>query len=483
MRAPQPLIGGRVPCVRLRPLKPLASLPLVLALLVAALLVPGSAPASSRQVMTFEAPSQLLDDAQREATLDEIQGFGVKRVRALVYWRDFAARPNSRRRPGFDRADHNAYPPAVWGPLDRLVDSTQRRGIELQLTLTGPVPRWATRKRRGHVDTPDAREYGRWAKAVATRYGDRVNLWSIWNEPNHPDFLRPQYKQGRPASPRIYRKLYIAAERAIHRVPGGAGDLVLFGETAPIGNSNLVSPLAFLRGATCLNARYKRRSGCGRLRIDGYAHHAYTRKAGPTFVHPDPEDVSIGALRRLEKALDRAAAAGVVDRGLPIYLTEFGIQSWPDRIAGVSLRRQAEYLAISERMAYANPRVVAFSQYLMEDDQPRPGSRLERHSGFETGLKTSSGRRKPAYDGFILPLAVKQYGANDVLWGRVRPATGPTEVTIQHKLGSRRWQRLAVVTTSGVYGFRAAHRSKQRYRARWTTPAGVRITGPPIRAY
>jgi hypothetical protein len=173
----------------------------------------------------------------------------------------------------------------------------------------------------------------------------------------------------------------------------------------------------------------------------------------------------------------------VVDKGLPIYLTEFGIQSWPDRIAGVSLRRQAEYLAISERMAYANPRVVAFSQYLMEDDQPRPGSRLERYSGFETGLKTSSGRRKPAYDGFILPLAVKQYGANDVLWGRVRPATGPTQVTIQHKLRSRRWQRLAVVTTSGVYGFRAAHRSKQRYRARWTTPAGVRITGPPIRAY
>ena len=66
-----------------------------------------------------------------------------------------------------------------------------------------------------------------------------------------------------------------------------------------------------------------------------------------------------------------------------IYLTEFGIQSKPDPIAGVGLRGQAEYLAISERIAYANPRVVAFSQYLMVDDQPRgargcsatPGSR------------------------------------------------------------------------------------------------------------
>ena len=433
--------------------------------------------------MTFEAPSQLLDDSQREATLDEIQAFGVTRVRALVYWRDFSARPNSKRRPRFDRADHTAYPAVVWGRLDRLVDSTRRRGIELQDTLTGPVPRWATRKRRGHVDTPGAAEFGRWARAVATRYGDRVHLWSIWNEPNHPDFLQPQYRRGRPASPRIYRRLYLAAERAIHGVPGGADDKVLFGETAPIGNSNLVSPLGFLRGATCLNDRYRRKPGCGRLRIDGYAHHAYTRKAGPSFVHPDPEDVSIGALRRLEVALDRAAAAGVVDARLPIYLTEFGIQSRPDRIAGVSLRRQAEYLAISERMAYANPRVVAFSQYLMVDDRPRPGPRIERYSGFETGLKTSSGRRKPAFDGFMLPLAVKQYGSNDVLWGRVRPATGPTEVTIQHKLGRGRWKRLAVVPTTGVYGLRAAHKSGQRYRARWRTPTGATVTGPPIRAY
>ena len=457
--------------------------PLLLALLAVALLAPAAADASSRQVMTFEAPSQLLDDSQREVTLDEIQTFGVTRVRALVYWRDFSARPNSKRRPRFDRADHSAYPAAVWGRLDRLVDSIQRRGMELQVTLTGPVPRWATRRRRGHVDTPDAAEFGRWARAVAARYGARVHLWSIWNEPNHPDFLQPQYRRGRPASPRIYRKLYLAGERAIHGVTGGASDKVLFGETAPIGNSNLVSPLGFLRGATCLNGRYKRRSGCGRLRIDGYAHHAYTRKAGPAFVHPDPEDVSIGALRRLEVALDRAAAAGVVDARLPIYLTEFGIQSRPDRIAGVSLRRQAEYLAISERMAYANPRVVAFSQYLMVDDRPRRGPRIERYSGFETGLKTSSGRRKPAYDGFMLPLAVKQYGSNDVLWGRVRPATGPTEVTIQHKLGKGRWKRLAVVPTTGVYGLRAAHRSGQRYRARWKPPAGATVTGPPIRAY
>ena len=318
---------------------------------------------------------------------------------------------------------------------------------------------------------------------MATRYGDRVDLWSIWNEPNHPEFLKPQFSDGRPASPKIYRGLYRAAERAIHRVRGGSRDKVLFGETAPIGNENLVAPLVFLRKATCLDEGYSEARSCAALRVDGYAHHAYTRKQGPNFRHPDADDVSIGALDRLVAALDKVARTGAIARHMPIYLTEFGIQSKPDPIAGVSLRRQAEFLAIAERIAYANPRVAAFSQYLMVDDQPRSGSRLQRYSGFETGLKTSSGRKKPAYDGFILPLAVKQYGDSDVLWGRVRPATGPTEVTIQHKLGDGGWRRLTVVPTSGVYGFRADHRSNQRYRVKWKRPGGGTITGPPIRAY
>jgi hypothetical protein len=456
----------------------------LVALLTAGLLAPAAAQPSSRQVMTFEAPFELLDDSQREGTLDEIQAFGVTRVRALVFWRDFTARPNSKRRPRFNRAFHTRYPRGTWDRLDRLVDSTQRRGIELQLTLTGPVPRWATKRRRGHLNTPSAREFGRWVKAVARRHGDRVDLWSIWNEPNHPEFLKPQYgKSGGARSPLIYRKLYIAAENALHGVPGGSRDKVLFGETAPIGNQNLVSPLGFLRKATCLNSRYNKTRGCAKLRIDGYAHHAYTRKEGPTFRHADADDVSIGALDRLVTALNRAGRAGVIDRGVPIYLTEFGIQSFPDRIAGVSFNRQAEYLAIAERIAYANPRVAAFSQYLMKDDKPRKGPRIQRYSGFETGLRTRSGKKKPAYDGFMLPLAVKQYGGSDVLWGRVRPATGPTEVTIQRKLRKGKWKRLTVVTTSDVYGLRATHRDGQRYRVKWRRPGGGTVTGPPIRPY
>ena len=248
-------------------LMPRQLVPTLLALLIAALVAPAAAPASSGQVMTFEAPSELLDDSAREGTLDEIQAFGVTRVRALVYWRDFSARPNSKRPPRFNRADDAAYPAGTWDRLDRLIESTERRGMEVQLTLTGPVPKWATKTKRGHLNTPSAREFGRWVKAVASRYGDRVDLWSIWNEPNHPAFLTPQYRHGRPASPTIYRRLYQAGEQAIHGVRDGSRDLVLFGETAPIGNEHLVSPLAFLRTATCLNRRYEKQRSCDRLRI------------------------------------------------------------------------------------------------------------------------------------------------------------------------------------------------------------------------
>ncbi len=453
----------------------------LLALFAAALLGPAAAAAAPNQLTTFEAPSELLDDSAREETLDEIQALGVSHVRALVYWSDFSARENSRRKPTFDIADHTAYPAENWGRLDRLVDSLQRRGMTAQLTLTGPVPKWATKRRKDKVSDPGAQLFGKWARAVATRYGDRIHMWSIWNEPNHPQFLGPQFKQGRPHTPKLYRKLYVAGERAIHRTAGNRSDKVLFGETAPVGTPNVVSPLAFLRGALCLNKDYKAKGSCKKLRIDGYAHHAYAPKEGPTYVSDDEDEVSIGSLGRLSEALDKAARAGRIARNRGIHLTEFGVQSKPDRFA-VSLARQAEYLAMSEKIAYANPRVKSFSQYLMRDDGPQ-GKGVSRFSGFESGLRTYKGKKKPAYNGFMLPLVATQYGSSDVLWGRVRPATGPTQVLIERKVGKGKWKRLTALQTAGVYGFRTEHRSKQRYRAKWTRPDGATVTGPPIRAY
>ena len=110
-------------------------------------------------------------------------------------------------------------------------------------------------------------------------------------------------------------------------------------------------------------------------------------------------------------ALDRAAAAGAVRPGLPVYITEMGIQSVPKFGYGVSLQQQAEFIAISEKLAWSNPRVVSFDQYLLRDDPPTSSHNpLLRWPGFETGLETTAGKRKPAYDGFRLPLVADAHG-------------------------------------------------------------------------
>ena len=457
----------------------IALLTIVLLALIAA-----PAGASPRQVMSFEAPEELFDDTRRDATLDEIRAFGVTRIRQLVYWQTFAPGPKRKRKPRFDATDASQYPAAPMGRLDRLIAAARQRGIEVMLTPTGPVPRWATRRKKGNLNRPNSRQFGQFVTALARRYGDAVSMWSVWNEPNQPQFLKPQYRKGRPYSPRLYRGLYRAAHRAIRSVPENRSDTILIGETSPRGNENIVHPLAFLRGMACLNRKYKKTRKCSRLPADGYAHHAYTTRIGPRFEPDDRDDVTIGVLDRLVDALNRAGRARGLPPRLRIYLTEFGIQSEPDRISGVSFARQPAYYAIAEHMAYVNPRVALFSQYLMRDDAPREEG--YRFRGFESGLRRSNGSRKPAYRAFPNPLAVERYGPTDVLWGLIRPQSGVTEVTIEARRStSRRWRRLRRVRTSerGVYGLRAKHRKGQAYRVRWTSATGKRYTGPPIKAY
>src|ERR671915_481907 len=90
-------------------------LSLALAIAVA---LPATAQAAPTQTVAFEAPRELLSFDDRDRTLDEIRDFGVTQVRQLVYWKDFAPRPKSKRKPrGFDAADPADYPSANWDRL------------------------------------------------------------------------------------------------------------------------------------------------------------------------------------------------------------------------------------------------------------------------------------------------------------------------------------------------------------------------------
>src|SRR5690348_16084062 len=220
-----------------------------------ALALPATASARHSQFTIFQASREVrsANPAVRAQALDEIKALGVHWLRVVVYWQDVAPEPDARSVAHFDESDPGAYPTARWALYDHVVADARARGLRLLVTVSGPGPRWATRKRADRVTRPSPTRFERFVTAVGRRYGEQVDYWSVWNEPNHPDFLAPQYVHGRPYSPRLYRQLYLAARRGLAR-SGNGHDHVLMGETAPRGNRHVVAPLAFVRGALCLSA-------------------------------------------------------------------------------------------------------------------------------------------------------------------------------------------------------------------------------------
>jgi hypothetical protein len=435
------------------------------ALAAALILLACAAPAaraSARAPMYFDAGSAAIADSTRSATLDRLDGLGVRALRIGLVWAAVAPDAGSARRPAFDATDPNAYD---WGGYGRLVDAARARGWRVLVTFSAPAPRWATAARTDQVTRPSAPELGAFAAAAGRRFGDAVDAWGMWNEPNHPRFLKPQYVKGRPVAPALYRALHLAGVRGLEAA-GQTEDTMLGGETAPGGDRRTsIPPLQFLRAVYC--------KGCAKLRIDGWAHHPYANRRGPFYIPPDRDNVTIGVMQRLETALDRAG-----HRGTPVWVTEFGVQSTPDAALGVSLAQQAEYRSISERILRSDPRVAATSQYLLNDDVAI--------SGFQSGLVTAAGKAKPSLDEFRMPLTVKRSGGTALLWGLIRPATGATRVEVLARDGGGA-HSTAVATrptdAGGTWTARLPWRAGRTWRVRWTAPGGATFMGPPVRAY
>ncbi len=453
------------------------------------LLAAPAAGASHGQSTFFESPGLLLTNATRPATLVKLERLGVTALRVELSWHAVAPRANSVHRPSFDATNPASY---NWANYDPLIEAAHVRGWQVLLTITGPVPRWAqANPRKGSlVYQPNAAQFKSFATAVGRHYAGEVQLFSIWNEPNHHEFLEPQFnRNGSPASPRIYRALYQAGYGGL-KASGIASPKVLIGETAPEGESRPrtpvrssrlnMAPLTFLRSLLCLNSAYHRAGACGELPAAGWGMHPYRSGASPYLVPSNQEDVTIGSLSRLTRALDAAARAHMLPGGLPVYITEYGVMSRPNPYQGVPVAQQAEYDAIAERIAYSNPRVASFSQYLLKDDP------LRHHNvGFQTGLEYFNGRPKPLLAAFPVPLTVSRQGSSYRLWGLVRPARAATtaNVEVRHR-GSSRFVPLATVHTNALgYWTLTSTVAGAAWRVRWTSPSGARYTGPPIRAY
>jgi hypothetical protein len=448
-----------------------------LAAVCGGLALPAGATASKGQWSVFEDHTALVKSSQTERIrrLNEVKDLGVDTLRVEVKWNEVAPDPGSKTKPKFDASDPaayashpNAYP--GFGGYDDLLIRARALGFRVIITITGDAPRWATQGGMGTGSNvnyrPSANEYAQFAAAVAKRYsGIYAGLpaafyFTIWNEPNHRQFIKPTK-----SAPGIYRNM---VDAAIPRIRAANKNAKIFiGETAPVGRApKAMGPKEFFRKWLCLNNRLRRTSGSGcrnfkKIDADGYAHHPY----GPTSRVPKTRDViNMLAIRQLGQYLDRAAAAGRIPRKLPIYNTEFGLQSNPpDRVVSTSPVRQAQLINEKEEYSYRYGRLKSYSQYLLFDDPPRKGRSSEKWSGFQTALRFNNGKKKPAYNAFKFPIVVKKRSRDVLIWGRVRPGTGKRSVQLQRKGAGNSGPR--VKTNSKGY-FTVKRRQSGRYRFR-----------------
>ena len=482
---------------------------LIVSLALVALALPGGAGASSKQISILQDDGVLLGNTPHDVdqAMAEAKQLGFDSVRTFVSWSGVSPRNQSRTMPaGFDPGDPNS-PGYDWARHDRFIAAARANGLEVLLTLSPPVPYWASEQPRrcphfvgGYRDLgkscywkPDPRLFGRFAKAVALRYGSQappphggaVNRYSLWNEPNLEHYLYPQLQRTPfgtvDVAAKRYRSLWLQAWKAIAKYDRPNRRRVLFGETAAIS-----SPVDTLYAALCLDpegrpfkGRLRRLQGCvspRKLPIGGIAVHPYNKDAtGTVFQRSTTTDsLAMAHLNRLHRVLDRTARSGRIPRRRGIFITEFGFQTDPpDSEFGVSLAAQARSLNQSERLFYADPRVKAVSQFELYDAPEAP-----KQDVYNTGLRLVGGPKKPSWTAFRMPLVATRLGGDRVeLWGAARPASGAARVTItaSPRSGGRSRTVASVVTNrNGYYRIRVrrANAAKQRYRARWTDLSG-----------
>ena len=386
----------------------------------------------------FRAPP-----AERDPWLDRAVTLGSEVIRARVGWRNVA--PRQPTQPA-DPAD----PAYQWDALDTVVRGADARGVDLILDTTG-APDWAEGpgRRPGALPgtwLPQARAYGAFARALATRYSGsypdpgrpgetlpRVSSYLPWNEPNLSHYLEPQWvKRGgrfRIASPAIYRSLLNAFARGVKSV--NRHNLVVAGVTAPFGDYNA-------GGSRLPPARFVRALLRRRTTFDVLAHHPYAT-GGPLARALNRDDVSISDMKRLTRPLRRAQRAGRISpRGRKrLWVTEMSWDSSPPDPQGVPAARHARWLQEAFFVLFRSG-VDTITWFQIRDAPPTPSY----SATYQSGVFLADGTPKPAAQAFAFPLVVKRSSRKSVrAWTRA-PVSG--ELVFELARGGS-WRTIASV--------------------------------------
>ena len=517
-------------------------------------LAPAALASSSQEMVLHDDPR--ITFAKTEEELDRnielLRLLGVDRLRVSFFWDQIAPRPTSLRRPRFGPggpASPSSYPDSAWLRYDRIVKAAARHGVAVNFTLTSPAPRWATGDRRGHW-RPRPGHFEDFVTAVGRRYSGtwpdpasegsaepqdepggllpefpqagagagvpqpqpgflpRVSHWSLWNEPNFPTWLSPQWrhptrKGGFPLSPIAYRRMADEGWRALE-ASGHAEDTILLGELAARGKKIMerVAPLLFIRELYCLDRRHRpyrgeaaRRRRCpdtgaerrdfiddhpGLFEPTGWGYHPYSAPRSPAWRDRDRDAAALGNISRLIRTVDAVNFRWGSDNEPEIWITEYGYQTDPDPFIAVSYFRQAAWNSWAESLAYRNRRIASFAQFLLYDDRPdmTPGlKRRRRWATWQSGLLSADGEPKHALEEFSRPIYVRSAGGGEVtVFGALRPAAPGTVVRARIELlddqGVTALRELAIGNPRHYVNTRVAVPHPGRIRIVWIRPDG-----------
>jgi Glycosyl hydrolase catalytic core len=327
-------------------------------------------------------------------TFRQLRSLRAGIVRITIDWGSVA-----KRRPA---APANPADPAYrWTAVDNVVSQAALSKVRVLATIYG-TPRWAGRaKNRLPRRITDLRLFAyaaakRYSGSYRVRAGEKgtvrvlpaVRHWLAWSEPNNPVFLKPQWKlvkgKWRPQSAFDYAKICSAVWAGVHSTRL-SGEKVACGATGPRGNDAprssrpSTSPLVFLT--------WLRRAGA--KRFDAYAHHPYysNRSERPTTVPRSKKAVTLGNIGVLIRQLDALYGRK------RLWITEYGYQTRPpDRHFGVRYSSQAKYVHQAFAIARKTRRIDMLVWFLVRDER--------RLSGWQSGVVSASGKRKPAFRAF-----------------------------------------------------------------------------------
>ncbi len=520
---------------------------------LAALVGTGASPAQARGPLStvVQDDAQLLHkpEADVTASMDRLKALGVDTIRITAGWSVLTRGADGDTVPtGFDQTDPAAYEQGRFLGLDKVVRLADARGMRILLDIGFWAPRWAAGREDGEP-TPrarraiDAEAYARFSESLARRYSGsftpppaiepvpptqdgslldelfgttpppqpaasspsegplpRVSAFSLWNEPNHPAFLLPQTARGEGGSPAIYRRMVRASHASIRAVQGDATVLV-GGLASKSTNGRGISPLRFLRELACVDSRLRplKTAECRDFTPvpgDGFTAHPYSLSTPPDSrpSRSQADDLPLGALPTLIRTLDRLVKAKRLAKGLrDVWLTEYGYETNPPAtITKFGLDDQLRFLPWAEYLAWRQPRVKAFAQFLLRDLPPAQtvqGRSDRRAFGqWESGLLFADGRDKPAAAGFPGGLFVRPADAKSrrlAVWGRVRVGSGTRTVTLDVRPPRGSWKRLGgPIRTSGIFQRTFAMkgiRKGSQFRMRYTVD-GVARTSPTFTA-